>query len=99
MIASGAMTEIGLAKIEKAKLDGSWNALDASDNLEIAEDLQNAFDANKRAETNFHAFPDGAKKVILSWVNAAKRDETRKARIEKLVAMAEKNRRVNFDKE
>jgi uncharacterized protein YdeI (YjbR/CyaY-like superfamily) len=99
MITSGAMTEIGLAKIEKAKLDGSWNALNASDNLEIAEDLQKAFDANKQAETNFHAFTDGVKKVILSWVNAAKREETRAARIKKLVAMAEKNKRVNFDKE
>jgi uncharacterized protein YdeI (YjbR/CyaY-like superfamily) len=99
MIASGAMTEIGLAKIEKAKLDGSWNALNASDNLEIAEDLQKAFDANTTAETNFHAFTDGVKKVILSWVNSAKREETRAARIKKLVAMAEKNKRVNFDKE
>jgi uncharacterized protein YdeI (YjbR/CyaY-like superfamily) len=99
MIASGAMTEIGLAKIEKAKLDGSWNALNASDNLEIAEDLQKAFDANTTAETNFHAFTDGVKKVILSWVNAAKREETRAARIKKLVAMAEKNKKVNFDKE
>jgi uncharacterized protein YdeI (YjbR/CyaY-like superfamily) len=99
MIEIGAMTEIGLAKIEKAKLDGSWDALNASDNLEIAEDLQKAFDANTTAETNFHAFTDGVKKVILSWVNSAKREETRAARIKKLVAMAEKNKRVNFDKE
>jgi uncharacterized protein YdeI (YjbR/CyaY-like superfamily) len=99
LIKTGEMTEIGLQKIEAAKFDGSWDALNASDNLEIAEDLQKAFDANKTAETNFHAFTDGVKKVILSWVNSAKREETRATRIEKLVAMAAQNKRVNFDKE
>lgn len=99
LIKNGEITEIGLAKIEAAKTDGSWDALNASDNLEIAEDLQKVFDANKTAETNFHAFTDGVKKVILSWINSAKREETRKARIEKLVAMAVQNKRVNFDKE
>jgi uncharacterized protein YdeI (YjbR/CyaY-like superfamily) len=99
LIENNLMTEIGLAKIEKAKLDGSWDALNASDNLEIGEDLQKAFDANKTAETNFQGFTDGVKKAILQWLNSAKREETRAARIEKLVAMAEKNKRVNFDKE
>jgi uncharacterized protein YdeI (YjbR/CyaY-like superfamily) len=99
LIASGAMTEIGLAKIVAAKKDGSWDALNASDNLEIADDLQKAFDANQTAEKNFHGFTDGVKRVILSWVNAAKREETRKARIEKLITLAAENKRVNFDKE
>ena len=99
LIKSGAMTEIGLAKIEAAKKDGSWDALNASDNLEIAADLQKAFDADKQAEKNFHAFTNGVKKVILSWVNSAKRAETRAARIAKLVALAAKNKRVNFDRE
>ncbi len=99
MIENGLMTEIGLAKIEAAKDDGSWNALNASDNLEIGEDLQKAFDANNAAEKNFAAFTDGVKKAILQWLNSAKRAETRAARIEKLVRMAAKNKRVNFDKE
>ena len=99
LIENGLMTEIGWAKIEAAKKDGSWNALDASDNLQIAEDLQKSFDANKTAEINFRAFPEGVKKAILQWLNSAKRCETRTARIEKLVAMAAVNKRVNFDKE
>jgi len=99
LIENGLMTEIGLAKIEAAKDDGSWNALNASDNLEVGEDLQKAFDANNAAEKNFAAFTDGVKKAILQWLNSAKRAETRAARIEKLVRMAAKNKRVNFDKE
>lgn len=99
MIAAGAMTEIGLAKIEAAKADGSWDALNASDNLEIAADLQKGFDRNKTAERNFHAFTPGVKKAILQWLNSAKRDETRRARIEKIVSMAAQNKRAQFDKE
>lgn len=98
LIETGAMTEIGLAKIEAAKADGSWNRLDASDNLEIAADLQKAFDENKTAAKNFQAFPNGVKKAILQWLNAAKRTETRRKRIEETVSMAAKNKRAQFDK-
>ena len=35
MIAAGQMTPAGLAKIEAAKRDGSWNALDAIEELAI----------------------------------------------------------------
>jgi len=98
LIANGAMTEIGLAKIEAAKADGSWNALDASDNLEIAGDLQRAFAANKAAGKNFQAFTDSVKKVILQWINNAKRTETRQQRIKETIQMAEQNLRAQFDK-
>ena len=99
LIKSGAMTEIGVAKIEVAKKNGSWNTLDASDNLEIPKDLAKAFEENETAKINFENFTDAVKRVILSWIFSAKREETRTARIEKLVAMAAKNKRVNFDKE
>ena len=99
LIENGSMTEIGLAKIEAAKRDGSWNALDASDNLEISTDLAKAFERDKAAKKNFESFTDSVKRAILSWVFSAKRDETRAARIEKTIAMAAKNKRANFDKE
>ncbi len=97
LIENGLMTEIGLTKIEAAKRDGSWNALDASDNLEIPKDLAQAFEENKTAAKNFMAFSDAVKRGILSYVGGAKRDVTRAVRIEKAVAMAERNKRVNYD--
>lgn len=97
MIANGLMTKAGLAKIEAAKKDGSWDALNASDNLQIADDLAMAFRKVRAAEKNFQTFPSGVKKAILQWLNSAKRAETRSARIGKLVAMAAQNKRVNFD--
>ncbi len=99
LIASGAMTEIGLAKIEAAKKDGSWNTLDASDNLEISDELAKAFRRNRVAQKNFDSFTPSVKKAILSWLYSAKTDETRAARIAKIVAMAANNKRANFDKE
>jgi uncharacterized protein YdeI (YjbR/CyaY-like superfamily) len=99
LIEKNLMTEIGLAKIEAAKRDGSWNALDASDNLEIPADLAKKFERNKTAARNFAEFSDSVKKSILFWVGSAKRDETQAARIEKTVAMAAQNKRVNYDKE
>ncbi len=99
LIKEGLMTESGLAKIKTAKKDGSWNALDASDNLEIPTDLAKEFKRNKIAARNFAAFSDAVKRGILFWVGSAKRDETLTARIEKTVAMAAENKRVNYDKE
>ncbi|MDQ3180859.1 MAG: YdeI/OmpD-associated family protein [Acidobacteriota bacterium] len=99
LIENGLMIESGLTKIEAAKKDGSWNALDASDNLEIPADLAKAFKANKIAAQNFAAFSDSVKRGILFWVGSAKRDGTRAARIIKTVMMAAQNKRVNFDKE
>ncbi len=99
LIENELMTKIGLAKIEAAKRDYSWNALDASDNLEIPNNLAKAFERNAVAKKNFESFTDSAKRAVLSWVFSAKRDETRAARIEKTIAMAAKNKRANFDKE
>jgi uncharacterized protein YdeI (YjbR/CyaY-like superfamily) len=98
LITNGLMTEIGLQKIENAKLDGSWDALNASDDLEIQEDLLRAFEAKNVAFENFDKFPNGVKKAILSWIYGAKTAETRAKRVAETVSMAEKNLRVTFDK-
>ena len=99
LIESGAMTEIGLKKIEAAKKDGSWNALDRSDSLTIEKDLVEAFEVNAAAKQNFENFTDSVKRVILSWIYSAKTEATREKRIEKTISMARKNLRVNFDRE
>ncbi|MCB0811504.1 MAG: hypothetical protein KDB96_19675, partial [Flavobacteriales bacterium] len=50
LVASGRMTKAGLAKIEAAKKDGSWTALDAVEALVVPTDLQRALAANKNAK-------------------------------------------------
>ncbi len=95
MIKAGLMAPAGLAKVEAAKKDGSWNALDGVEALEIPPDLANAFSKNKTAKEYFEAFPRSVKRGILEWILNAKRPETRAKRIEETVSLAEKNIRAN----
>src|SRR4026207_1999344 len=65
LINAGLMSAAGLAKVEAAKQDGSWNALDAVEALEIPSDLEKAFSKNKTARGYFEAFPRSVKRAIL----------------------------------
>ena len=95
MIKAGLMAPAGLAKVEAAKKDGSWNALDGVEALEIPPDLAKALSKNKTAKEYFEAFPRSVKRGILEWILNAKRPETRAKRIEETVSLAEKNIRAN----
>ncbi|NJO99084.1 MAG: hypothetical protein HC764_26390, partial [Pleurocapsa sp. CRU_1_2] len=94
-IATGLMTQSGLAKIEAAKLDGSWNILDAIEALEIPPDLEEALATYETARLNFDAFPRSAKRGILEWISIAKKPETRAKRIEETAKLAADNIRAN----
>src|SRR5688500_4686578 len=76
MIAEGLMTDAGLAKIDAAKKDGSWNALDEVDKLVVPDDLVGALSKNEAAAENFRTFSPSATKAILYWLGTAKRDVT-----------------------
>jgi uncharacterized protein YdeI (YjbR/CyaY-like superfamily) len=91
----GRMASSGLAKIEAAQQDGSWNALDAVEALEIPPDLQTALNENLPAAEYFAAFPRSVKRGILEWISNAKRPETRAARIAETATLAAQNQRAN----
>ena len=89
------MTPAGLQKIEAAKKDGSWTALDKVDALEMPPALQKAFAKNKTAFKNFEAFPLSVKKAIYQWMQSAKTETTLHKRITETVTLAAKNIRAN----
>lgn len=89
------MVPAGLAKITAAQQDGSWNALDSIEALEIPFDLEQALATNARAKQYFEAFPRSAKRGILEWIANAKKPETRAKRIAETVKLATENKRVN----
>lgn len=93
--AEGLLMPPGIAKIEAAKLDGSWNALDAVENLEIPPDLAEALAQDSVAANNFAAFPRSVKRGILEWIFNAKRPQTRTKRIEETARLAGDNIRAN----
>ena len=84
------MHQTGLKKIEIAKQNGSWESLDAVENLEIPEDLQVEFDKNKIALENYSNFSKSYRKSYLYWLNQAKRVETRQNRINEIISLCEK---------
>ena len=94
MIQAGRMTPAGLAKIEAAKRDGSWSALDTIEALEVPPDLA-ASAAAPIAQQYFDAFPRSVKRAILEWITNAKKPETRARRIEETTRLAAKNIRAN----
>lgn len=94
LMAQGLMMPAGLAKVEAAKQDGSWTALDAIEALEIPPDLGQALTAYESAQ-NFEAFPRSVKRGILEWILSAKKPETRAKRIEETAQLAAQNLRAN----
>ncbi|HYO44778.1 MAG TPA: YdeI/OmpD-associated family protein [Candidatus Limnocylindrales bacterium] len=94
LIASGRMQPAGLAVIERAKADGSWTVLDGPERLEVPPDLAAALEAHPPAATQFGAFPAFARKLMLSWVATAVRQETRASRIEQIAVKAARGERA-----
>ena len=91
MTRGGLMMPAGQAVIDLAKKSGRWESLVDVENGVIPDDLQKAFGKNKKAFENFQRFSPSARKIMLQWVQFAKRPETRQQRIEKIVEKAEEN--------
>lgn len=95
LIKEGKMTEFGLAKIERAKRDGSWEVLDEIEELIMPFPLQKAFKGKKVAATNFNNFPASVKKAIYQWIISAKTEQTVEKRVKETVEKAAENVRAN----
>lgn len=94
LIKNNLIHESGLAKIEIAKKNGSWNSLDAVEELIIPDDLQLAFDQNKIAFDNYLQFSASYRKSYLYWLNQAKREETRNNRIKQIILYCNQNKKT-----
>ena len=90
---AGLMMPSGIAKVEAAKRDGTWTALDTIERLEIPPDLADAFADHPGSIQNFHAFPRWVKRATLEWISTAKRPATRSRRIDETAQLAQNNKR------
>ncbi len=94
LIKAKLMQPAGLAAIEVGKANGAWDQLTLSDDLILPTLLKALLDKNEQAKNSFEAFSDSSKRIILQWIYAAKRDETRNKRIEETVSEAAKGLKV-----
>ena len=92
LIEQKLMKPAGLATIERAKENGSWDTLNSSDlhtdNNSMPDDLEKALSKNKKALANFLAFPPSYRKRFLFWIDSAKTPLTKAARIKQTLLMA-----------
>jgi len=91
LIAENLVHKSGLKIIEKGKENGSWTALDDVENGIIPADLQNEFDKNNIAFTNYQNFAPSYRKSYLYWLNQAKRETTRQKRISEIIDFCFRN--------
>ncbi|MBB6049995.1 YdeI/OmpD-associated family protein [Armatimonas rosea] len=84
----GLLMPAGIAKIDAAKADGSWTALDEVEALVIPEDLAATLAASPAAQATFATYSPSTLKLALTKLAAAKRPETRQKRLTELIALA-----------
>lgn len=88
LVEKGRMRPSGLASIDRAKADGSWDrAYEGQATIQMPPDLASALATNREAEARFERLSASNRYAILYRVTTAKRSETRQRRIEQLVAM------------
>src|SRR5690554_729415 len=68
LIAEGLMTEAGLAVVDIAKQNGSWNALDEVEALLMPKDLEHALEEKAGAKDFFLSQSKSERKGMLYWV-------------------------------
>jgi len=91
LISQGRMEDAGLKSIEIAKQNGSWNILDAVEELIIPKDLEKAFEDHPHSKAYFLNLSKSKKKIVLHSITIAKREETRERRIQEFVEMSKAN--------
>ncbi|MCV9963365.1 YdeI/OmpD-associated family protein [Pararhizobium sp. BT-229] len=88
LIEEGRMRPAGLAKIERAKVDGRWAAAyESQSRITVPDDLQQALDENEGAKAFFGTLDSANRYSVLYRVHTATKPETRARTVEKLVAM------------
>jgi uncharacterized protein YdeI (YjbR/CyaY-like superfamily) len=96
LIEARKMKPAGLEEIERAKLDGRWDAAyDSPSKATVPSDFQSALDANARAKAFFATLDSRNRYAVLFRIQTAKKAETRAKRISQFVLMLERHEKVH----
>jgi uncharacterized protein YdeI (YjbR/CyaY-like superfamily) len=95
LIESGAMKAAGLREVDRARMDGRWDAAyDAPSTATVPDDLRAELDKNHEASGFFKALDATNRYAILHRIQDAKSHETRARRIKKFVTMLERKEKI-----
>ena len=96
LIEAKKMKPTGLKEIERAKLDGRWDAAyDSSSKATVPSDFQSGWDGNARAKAFFETLDSRNRYGVLFRIQTAKKAETRAKRISHFVLMLERHEKVH----
>jgi uncharacterized protein YdeI (YjbR/CyaY-like superfamily) len=96
LIASGQMTQQGLAQVDAAKADGRWEGAYPSQSKAIPHaDLQVALDGDPGARKVFDTLDSANRYAIIYRVHQAKTAEKREAKIAELMAMLRRGETIH----
>jgi uncharacterized protein YdeI (YjbR/CyaY-like superfamily) len=90
MIDAGLMQPAGLAKIERARADGSWDARNDADALVIPSEMAAAFRADPAFRRDFNALSESMRRRLLAYFTAAKTPATRAKRLAAILELAKR---------
>jgi uncharacterized protein YdeI (YjbR/CyaY-like superfamily) len=100
MIREGKMTEAGLARVKKAKDNGEWFETPISARykreLLIPTYLRDALAVNRKASDNFNRLAESYKRNFVGWIDSAKKEETRRKRLQEAISLLERNRKLGL---
>ena len=86
LICAGFMAPAGLQKVDEAKQNGMWEkAYSSLTPPAIPQDVSDAMASDGEAMPAFKAMSNSMKTRYLYWIESAKREDTRKRRIQKLM--------------
>lgn len=97
LIAEGRMTDIGLSKVG----DPSILEQDPPPRADVPADdppdfIREAFEAEPAAGTAFGALTPGRRRLYLRWVLDARRDETRRKRLQELIGLLKEGKPLSM---
>jgi len=98
LVAAGRMRPAGLREVEAAKADGRWDAAyDGAKSMDVPPELAQALAlARHRKAKAFFDTLDKTNRYAVCWrVQTAVKPETRRARVEKLVAMLARGEKIH----
>jgi len=96
LIADWRMQPAGLRQVELARSDGRWEAAyESQSKITIPDDFQRELDKNQRAKEFFSTLDSANRYAVLFRIHAAKKPETRSARIQKFIEMLSQHQKLH----
>jgi uncharacterized protein YdeI (YjbR/CyaY-like superfamily) len=97
LIKEGRMMPAGSARIDEAKANGQWDkAAQREDITVVPAELTEALAGNEKARLNFESLAPSYRRQFIYWVAVAKRDETRRKRIQETIDRLIRNEKLGM---